>query len=134
MGFLAWRDAGLNPYGNTIIVNAEFLKTHKPLIANFVKVTQKAFAACVADPKPCIDALVEANGALKYDNEMTNWRLVEELMSDKTSRTVALGWLDDARMAADYELVKTYIGLDKPFDVKTTYTDEFLDKSIKMTK
>ncbi len=134
MGFLAWRDAGLNPYGNTIIVNAEFLKTHKPLVANFVRVTQKAFAACVADPKPCIDALVEANGALKYDNEMTNWMLVEELMSDKTSRTVALGWLDDARMAADYELVKTYIGLDKPFDVKTAYTNEFLDKSIKMTK
>ena len=134
MGFLAWRDAGLNPYGNSIIVNAEFLKTHKPLVANFVKVTQKAFAACVADPKPCIDALVEANGALKYDNEMTNWMLVEELMSDKTSRTVALGWLDDARMAADYELVKTYIGLDKPFDVKTAYSNEFLDKSIKMTK
>ncbi len=134
MGFLAWRDAGLNPYGNSIIVNAEFLKTHKPLVANFVKVTQKAFAACVADPKPCIDALVEANGALKYDNEMTNWMLVEELMSDKTSRTVALGWFDDARMAADYELVKTYIGLDKPFDVKTAYTNEFLDKSIKMTK
>ena len=76
----------------------------------------------------------EANAALKYDNEMTNWLLVEVLMSDKTAKTVALGWHDDARMAADYELVKTYIGLDKPFDVKTAYTNEFLDKSIKMTK
>jgi len=56
------------------------------------------------------------------------------LMSDKTSKTVALGWHDDARMAADYELVKTYIGVDKPFDVKTVYTNEFLDRSIKMTK
>ena len=37
-------------------------------------------------------------------------------------------------MAADYDLVKTYIGLDAPFDVKTAYTNEFLDKSIKMTK
>src|SRR5512147_2999769 len=26
MGFLAWRDIGLNPYGNSIIVNGEFLK------------------------------------------------------------------------------------------------------------
>ena len=42
--------------------------------------------------------------------------------------------LDDARMAADYEMVKTYIGLDQPFDVKTAYTNEFLDRSIKMTK
>ena len=55
-------------------------------------------------------------------------------MSDKYSKTVALGILDDARMAADYDLVKTYIGIDKPFDVKTAYTNEFLDHSIKMTK
>ena len=33
-------------------------------------------------------------------------------MSDKFSKGVALGILDDARMAADYEIVKTYIGLD----------------------
>jgi NitT/TauT family transport system substrate-binding protein len=55
-------------------------------------------------------------------------------MSDKYSREVALGIHDDARMAADYELVKEYIGIDKPFDVKSTYTNEFLDLSIRMTK
>ncbi|HUN51773.1 MAG TPA: ABC transporter substrate-binding protein [Candidatus Sulfotelmatobacter sp.] len=134
MGFLAWKDAGLNPYGNSIVVNADYLKAHKPVVAAFVKVTQKAFATCVAEPKPCIQALVEANGALQFDNELTNWGEVEELMSDKISRTVALGWHDDARMASDYNLVKEYIGYDKPYDVKTIYTNEFLDKSIKMTK
>lgn len=134
MGFLAWRDIGLNPYGNSVIVNAAFLAKNKPAIAKFVKVTQKSFAACVADPKPCVQALIDANGALKFDNEMTNWKLVEDLMRDKFSETVALGIHDDARMAADYALVKEYIGIDKPFDVKTTYTNEFLDRSIRMTK
>jgi NitT/TauT family transport system substrate-binding protein len=37
-------------------------------------------------------------------------------------------------MAADYDLVKTYIGLETPFDVRTAYTNEFLDRSIKMPK
>ena len=134
MGFVAWKDVGLNPYGNTIIVNGDYLKKNKDVVANFVKVTQKAFAACVANPNPCVQALVEANGALQFDNELQNWRLVEVLMSDKFSKSVALGVLDDARMAADYELVKTYIGLDAPYDVKTAYTNEFLDRSIKMTK
>ena len=83
---------------------------------------------------PSQQALVDANGALKFDNEMTNWELVQELMSDKYSKGVALGILDDARMAADYDLVKTYIGMDQPFDVKTAYTNEFLDRSIKMPK
>ena len=134
MGFVAWKDAGLNTYGNTIIVNGDWLKKNKPVVAAFVKVTQKAFAECVKTPAPCVQALIDANGALKFDNELQNWHLVEQLMSDKFSREVALGIHDDKRMAADYELVKEYIGLDKPFDVKSTYTNEFLDKSIKMPK
>ena len=125
---------GLNTYGNTIIVNGDYLKKNKPVVASFVKVTQKAFAACVKEPKPCVQAMLDANGALQFDNELTNWGLVEVLMSDKFSKSVALGVLDDARMAADYELVKTYIGMDKPFDVKSAYTNEFLDSSVKMTK
>jgi len=134
MGFLAWREVGLNPYGNSVIVNAEFLSKNKPVIDKFVKVSQRAFAACVKDPKPCVQALIDANGALSFDNELVNWQLVEVLMSDKFSREVALGIHDDNRMKADYELVRDYVGIDKPFDVKTTYTNEFLDRSVKMTK
>ena len=134
MGFLAWREIGLNPYGNSVIVNADFLAKNKPLVDKFVKVTQRAFAACVKDSKPCVQALIEANGALSFDNELVNWQLVEVLMSDKFSREVALGIHDDARMKADFELVRDYVGIYKPFDVKTTYTNEFLDRSIKMPK
>jgi NitT/TauT family transport system substrate-binding protein len=134
MGFLAWRDIGLNPYGNSVIVNADYLKKNKPTVAKFVSVTQRAFAQCAKEPKPCVQALIDANGALSFDNELVNWELVEVLMSDKTSRSVALGWHDDARMQADYQLVRDYVGIDKPFDVKATYTNEFLDKSIKMPK
>src|SRR5512145_484580 len=132
MGFLAWRDIGLNPYGNSVIVNAEYLKKNRPLVEKFTKVTQRAFAECVKQPKPCVQALIDANGALSFDNELVNWQLVEVLMSDKISQTVALGWHDDQRMQADYALVRDYIGIDKPFDVKGTYTNEFLDKSIRM--
>jgi len=81
-----------------------------------------------------VQALIEANGALKFDNELTNWKLVETLMSDRTSREVALGIHDDARMKADYELVLEYIGLEKPFGVKSAYTNEFLDRTVKMVK
>ena len=134
MGFLAWRDAGLNPYGNSIIVNPQFLQKNRAAIDKFVKVTQRAFAACVAEPRPCVQALIDANGALKFDNELVNWSLVEVLMSDKFSREIALGIHEDKRMQSDYELVREYIGLDKPFDVKSAYTNEFLDRSIRMTK
>jgi NitT/TauT family transport system substrate-binding protein len=132
MGYLAWKDAGVDPYGNSIVVNGAFLKAHRDVVAAFVKVTQKAFAACVAEPKPCVDALVEANSGLSAESQLVNWHEVEQLMSDATSQSVALGWFDPKRMADTYDLVKTYVGVDKPFDINTVYTNDFLDKSIKM--
>ncbi|MEN9773908.1 MAG: hypothetical protein RL322_978 [Pseudomonadota bacterium] len=134
MGFLAWRDAGLNPYGNSVIVNRAFLEKNRGAIEKFVRVTQRAFAACVDSPKPCVQALIDANGALKLDNEMVNWSLVEVLMSDKFAREMALGIHEDGRMKKDYELVREYIGIDKPFDVRTVYDNSFLDRSIRMKK
>ena len=132
MGFLAWKDAGVNPYGNSIIANGAWLKANGATAEKFVKVTQKAFAECTKTPDPCIKALVEAAGALKYDNELLNWHLVTILMSDETSRTVALGWHDDKRMAEDYKLVDENLKIEKPYDVKTAYTNEYLDKNVKM--
>jgi NitT/TauT family transport system substrate-binding protein len=132
MGYLAWKDAGLNPYGNAIVVNGAYLKAHRATVEAFIKVTQKAFAACVADAKPCIQALVDANSGLQFDDQMVNWHEVEQLMSDKTSQTQGLGWFDPARMQETYNLVKDYVGLDKPFDPTKFYMNDFLDKSIKM--
>src|SRR5438128_11747755 len=52
MGFLAWKDAGVNLYGNSIIANGPWLKANHDKAAAFIKVTQKAFAECVKTPDP----------------------------------------------------------------------------------
>jgi NitT/TauT family transport system substrate-binding protein len=132
MGFLAWKDAGVNPYGNSIIANGKWLASNKPVADKFIKITQKAFHDCVIKPEPCIQALVEANSGLLVKNETDNWHLVTILMSDETSHKVALGWHDDKRMAEDYKLINEYLKIEKPYDIKSAYTNEFLDKSVKM--
>jgi len=132
MGFLAWKDEGVNPYGNSIIANGAWLKANKDTAAKFIKVTQKAFADCAKAPEPCVKALVEANSGLREDNEINNWHLVSILMSDDISRNVALGWHDDARLASDYKLVDEFLKMEKAYDIKSAYTNEFLDKNIKM--
>src|SRR6516165_1656523 len=37
MGFLAWKDAGVNPYGNSIIANGAWLKANREKADKFVK-------------------------------------------------------------------------------------------------
>jgi NitT/TauT family transport system substrate-binding protein len=81
---------------------------------------------------PCIQALVEANKGLQTANETTNWGLVKQLMTDKTSTTKGLGFMDNGRMMKSYGLFKPY--LDKPFDMSKHFTNEFIDTSIKMPK
>ena len=46
--------------------------------------------------------------------------------------TKALGWIDAERMKKDYELVQTYLGMEKPFPVDSAFTTRLLDTSIKM--
>ncbi len=132
LGFLPWSAVGLNPYGNSVLANGDYLAAHKNAVKDFVAVTQRAFAACVKDQEPCLDALLEDVSGLDRDNQRNQWQRVKELMRDKTTTTVALGWFDAQRLASDYDLVKTYFGMDQPFDVKTAYTNEFLDPAIKM--
>ncbi|AML51789.1 ABC transporter substrate-binding protein [Falsihalocynthiibacter arcticus] len=133
LGFVAWRDIGVNPYGNSIIVNETFLAEHRDTVGKFAAVSQKAFAACVADFQPCLDALMSDVSGLDAENQKNQWSRIKELMRDETTQTVALGAFSPERMAADYSMVETYFDLKEPFDIETVYTNDFLDETIKMT-
>ena len=132
LGYVSWRDVGLNPYGNGVIVNGAFLQKNPELVDKFVKISQRAFAACVADVNPCLKALLDANSGLDEATQRNQWERIKQLMTDPFTTGTALGWIDADRMKHDYELVSTYIGLDKPFDVTSAFTTKFLDTSIKM--
>jgi ABC-type nitrate/sulfonate/bicarbonate transport system substrate-binding protein len=47
------------PYGNSLIVNGAYLAKNPKLVEDFVKISQKAYAACVADVEPCLKALLD---------------------------------------------------------------------------
>ena len=132
LGYLNWKDIGLNPYGNSLIVNGAYLQKNPKLAEDFVRVSQKAFAACVADVAPCLKALLDQASGLDNENQQRQWERIKFLMTDDFTTTRALGWIDDERMKRDYELVQTYLGMEKPFDVGTAFSTRMLDPSIKM--
>jgi NitT/TauT family transport system substrate-binding protein len=132
LGYLNWKDIGLNPYGNSLIVNGAYLEKNPKLVEDFVKITQKAYAACVTDVAPCLKALLDQVSGLDKENQDRQWERIKFLMTDPFTTTKALGWIDGERMKRDYELVQTYLGMEKPFDVQTAFTTRMLDTSIKM--
>ncbi|GAC1549799.1 MAG: ABC transporter substrate-binding protein [Beijerinckiaceae bacterium] len=132
LGFLRWPDIGLNPYGNSLIVNGAYLEKNPKIVEDFVKITQKAFATCVADVNPCLQALLDATSGLDKPTQLNQWERIKSMMADQFTTKQALGWIDPGRMQSDYDLVQTYLGMEKPFDVKSAFTTRFLDESIKM--
>ncbi|MGH6681953.1 MAG: ABC transporter substrate-binding protein [Bradyrhizobium sp.] len=134
LGFVRWSQYGINPYGNSFVVNGKYLKAHPDIVANFVRVTQRAYAACVKDSKPCIDALMKNASGLNRQAMVDQWRRVKELMTDKYTSIKALGYFAPAKVQKTYDLVAKYFHLQKSFDPKSAYTDKYLHMSIKMPK
>ena len=130
MGFVALRDIGFNPYGNSIIVNGDYMRAHQGVVENFVKVTQKAYATCLADPAPCNQALADA-ASQKIEDVDANWELVVELMDHPVTRKNALGYFDPARLEQDYKWVAASFEIED-YDVEEAYTNQFLDTGVKM--
>ena len=124
LGYVNWKDIGLNPYGNSLIVNGAYLAKNPKLVEEFVKISQKAYAACVADVAPCLKALLDQASGLDKENQQRQWERIKFLMTDEFTTTKALGWIDAERMKKDYELVQTYLGMEKPFDVDTRVFDQ----------
>jgi ABC-type nitrate/sulfonate/bicarbonate transport system substrate-binding protein len=80
LGSLNWKDIGLNTYGNSLIVNGAFLEKNPKLAEDFVRITQKAYAACVADFEPCLKALLDQVTGL--DREEQELQLGAHQISD----------------------------------------------------
>jgi NitT/TauT family transport system substrate-binding protein len=132
LGSLNWKEIGLNSYGNSIIVNGAYLAKNPKLAQDFVRITQKAYAACVANFEPCLKVLLDQVSGLDREEQLLQWKRIKELMTDEFTTSKGLGWIDEGRMQKDYELVKSYLGIEKPFAVETAFDNKLLDPAIKM--
>lgn len=130
LGYVSLRDLGLNPYGLSIFANAAYLKSNPETVRKFVRVSQKAFAACFKEPDPCTRALAEATSQ-KPEDVLANWRRVETLVSDDRARTVAIGSFDPKRMEADVQLIESIFNV-KVGEPSKAFSNDYLDGSVKL--
>jgi NitT/TauT family transport system substrate-binding protein len=130
MGFVALREMGFNPYGNAIFANPKAVKSQAGAIRKFVHVTQRAYVACLENPRPCVEALAQAASQNPQDVQ-ASWDNTRVLLVDEHSRKSAFGWFDPARMESDYRLAKASYKDMKDFAVQEIFSNEFLDRGVK---
>lgn len=91
LGSLNWKEVGLNSYGNSLIVKGAFFEKNPKLAEDFVRITQKAYAACVAEFEPCLKALLDQVTGLDREEQLLQWGRINYLMADEFTTTRALG-------------------------------------------
>lgn len=119
--FLYYADAGLDLYGNGIILSQKF-RTQSPEAAKaFVDASARGWQAAAADPKAAIAALKGHAPLINADIEEQKLRwLIKNQMTSEESKASGLGSVDTAKLARSMEAVAAGFGLPevpKPDDV-----------------
>lgn len=127
---IAWREIGLVAYSNSLVVSDRMAKENPILVTAIVRATQRALAACIDNPGPCIDALVESYPHLQRDREMANWIAGRDLFFTRGKSTLPLGAYDRERVSTQFELVRRYLTVGISLDPSSTFTNSFLDLTV----
>jgi NitT/TauT family transport system substrate-binding protein len=129
LGYAGLRDQGFNTYSLSVFANGKFLKEKPEAAKAFVKVSQRAFVECAANPTPCIENLAKV-GSQKVADVTANWNLVKVLIDNKDPN-LPFGTFLKERMEHDYKAVEESFDI-KPYDIHSAYTNEFLDPALKL--
>lgn len=126
---LPWRNLGFNPYSNSLIVHPAFLAREPGAVGAIVHTLQRAVRLCLQLPEPCLRALLKANDSLEEAPTRRNWQLVEALLRADAADAI-VGAFREERLRADQQVLDTWFGIDKPFDVTQRATNALIDPAL----
>lgn len=128
MRVLWWHELGFAAYGHVLVAGDALTRGSPELARRFVAVVQRAWAQCLAQAAPCLDALLAEHPQLNRAREQALWELVAQLYR-ATDSPPALGAFEPARVAS------TVADLDAAFATRTSpegaVDSTFLDPQIR---
>jgi NitT/TauT family transport system substrate-binding protein len=128
IGYLYFRDMGINSYGHVIQVHEERIKTNPDQIKRFMTALMEAWEWSIKNPQQALDIFMNANP--EKDREITAAEMQDGLgdIQDPETKQFGLGYMKEAMMKRSGELANKYAGLDKPIDYKMIYTNQFIPR------
>ncbi|MGL5734162.1 MAG: ABC transporter substrate-binding protein [Beijerinckiaceae bacterium] len=124
---MRYADAGMDVYGNGVIVSPELAKSNPAAVTGFIKATIKGWRDVIADPKVGIDAVLKrdplANAAL--ETERLKLSLETNVLSPFVKAN-GMGDVDPARFASSVKTVGEAFGLEKLPAPELVFSNAFL--------
>jgi NitT/TauT family transport system substrate-binding protein len=110
--FLYYSDAGLDLYGNAIVLSKKFRTENPDAAKAFVAASARGYQAAIADPKAAIAALKEHSPLINADLEEQKLRwLIKNQFTTAETKANGMGGVDAARLSKSMEAVAAGFGL-----------------------
>src|SRR5690606_9120587 len=124
---LLLRDYGVDLYGNAILANPDFMKSHPEAVKGFVRATIKGIQDTIKNPEAAINSLMKRNAIANRDVELQRLKLAlqRNFVTDDVKKN-GLGDVDMQRLEKSIDqigLTFDYTNKPKAGDI---FTAEFL--------
>jgi NitT/TauT family transport system substrate-binding protein len=128
IGYLFFKDMGINSYGHVIQVHEERIKNNPDQIQRFMAALMDAWDWSIKNSQQALEVFMTANP--EKDREITLAEMQDGLgdIQDPETKQFGLGYMKEAMMKRSAELANKYAGLEKPVNYQMIYTNQFISK------
>ena len=128
IGYLFFKDMGINSYGHVIQVHEERIKSNPDQIQRFMAALMDAWDWSIKNPQQALEVFMTANP--EKDREITLAEMQDGLgdIQDPETKQFGLGYMKEAMMKRSAELANKYAGVEKPVNYQTIYTNQFISR------
>ena len=124
-------DFGVPNMGLTFITRQQMIDERPDVVERFLKATMKAMGDVLGDEEGTLDVIMKF--APNEDREHQRFMLKAEISDGISSLTDGngFGWMTDDQWRSLYTHLVEYEALPRPFDYRTGYSSEFLERVYK---
>ena len=125
---MPWANFGFNMYSMAFIASEETIAKKPEQLRAFLKAAYTGWRDVMADREPSLAIYKKRVPVIDLAFIRSNQAMGIELMRTTRYAEHGLGWIEEKKMCDSAEIANKYMGLPRPVDCKTVFTNQFLPK------
>ncbi len=125
---MPWSKFGFNMYSMAFIASEETLAKKPEQVRAFLQAAYHGWSDVMTDTEGSLAIYKKRVPELDLEFIRNNQAMGIALMRTTRYKEHGLGWIDEKKMCDSAEIANKYMGLPRPVDCKTVFTNAFLPK------
>jgi NitT/TauT family transport system substrate-binding protein len=125
---MPWSRFGFNMYSMAFIASEETLAKKPEQVRAFLRAAYAGWRDVMTDREPSLAIYKKRAPEIDVEYIRKNQAMGIDLMRTARYQQNGLGWIEEKKMCDSAEIANKYMGLPKPVDCKTVFTNAFLPK------